>query len=682
MTPAELHPQEGRRLALLHELALLDTQPDASFDVLTRLVSNALNVPIAFITLMDRERQWIKSSIGINVSEAPRKTSFCSHVVHDEAVLVVPDASADPRFHDNPFVVSEPKLRFYAGAPLMLDGLPMGTLCVFDVVHRTLDARQCQILVDSAATAAHYLVYRLEHVRERAAGRLAQSVVQAGSDWRWQTDPQGRLVSIEGDIAGVTGLQAHTYVGRSLRECAGAGQAAFAASWAAIDLAERDGRHWHGLPVAWHNADGFTTVTLAALPRFDDLGRLLGYSGTATDLDRPSRAMAQARRAEAASRAKSEFLSRMSHEMRTPLNAIIGFSRLMLGAKGRPVEPALHDGATHIHSAGVHLLRLVSDMLDLQRIESGALPLTLEAVAVQACVGGVIDLCQPDAGARDIQLVADTASLLGRHVQADAQRLRQVLLNLVSNATKYGDAGSQVTVRCEASASQLAISVVDEGPGLTPAQQLRLFQPFERLGRESGAIPGSGLGLMISKRLAEEMNGTLNVSSRRGFGSTFTLTLPLAVAPHAADAAASASMGLDTGPSRPGLLCHQAAVIVYVEDSPVNAMLFEAVIATLPGLVLRVARDGAAALALLQQLTPDLIIIDAHLPDTDGVTLLHDLRALRADLRRVPAVMFTADAMSERETLSRAAGFKDHWTKPMDVTRIAASIRGLLAATV
>ena len=681
MIPAELHPHEGRRLALLHELELLDTLPDASFDVLTRLAANALDVPIAFITLIDRQRQWFKSSIGINLSEAPRDTSFCGHVVHDEAVLVVPDASTDERFRDNPFVASGPKLRFYAGAPLMLDGLPMGTLCVFDLVPRSLDSTQRQILIDIAATAAHYLVQRLENVRERSAERLAQSVAQAGSDWRWQTDRQGKLVSIEGDIASVTGLQAHAYVGRSLRECAGDGLAAFANSWAAIDLAERDARHWHGLPVAWRNAEGFTTVTLDALPRFDEFGRLIGYSGTATDLDRSSRALAQARRAEAASRAKSEFLSRMSHEMRTPLNAIIGFSRLMLGEPGRPVDAARQQGASHIHSAGVHLLRLVNDMLDLQRIESGSLPLTLEAVAVHDCVVGVIDLCQSDADVRDIQLVADTGSLLGRHVHADAQRLRQLLLNLVSNAAKYGDAGSRVTVRCEASASLLAISVADEGPGLTPPQMLRLFLPFERLGRETGAIPGSGLGLMISKRLAEEMNGTLAVTSRRGFGSTFTLTLPLALAPPAT-CAAGASLGLDAVPSRPGLLPDQAAVIVYVEDSPVNAMLFEAVIATLPGMVLRVARDGAAALALLQQLTPDLIIIDAHLPDTDGITLLQDLRALRADLRQVPAVMFTADAMGEHRACSRAAGFADHWTKPMDVTQIVASMRALLTATV
>jgi signal transduction histidine kinase len=255
-------------------------------------------------------------------------------------------------------------------------------------------------------------------------------------------------------------------------------------------------------------------------------GTPLRVTGTVQDVtaSRATEAALQAKeQAERAHRAKSEFLSRMSHELRTPLNAILGFGQLL---ELDDLEPESEESVAHILRAGRHLLELIDEVLDVSRIEAGALRLTLEPVDLDPIIEEVLGLAVPLAGERDVVLHLGTAT--GLKVLADRQRVRQILLNLVSNAIKYNRPGGRVDLAVAADAGQVRVEVADTGQGIAADDLPRLFSPFERLGAEGGDVAGTGLGLTVSRSLSEGMGGTLDVRSTVGAGSAFTLGLPAA----------------------------------------------------------------------------------------------------------------------------------------------------------
>jgi signal transduction histidine kinase len=243
-------------------------------------------------------------------------------------------------------------------------------------------------------------------------------------------------------------------------------------------------------------------------------------------LQREARAATAA--AAAANRSKSEFLSRMSHELRTPLNAVLGFAQLL---ELEPLEPDQREAVVQITKGGRHLLDLINEVLDITRIETGALSLSPEAVLARDALEEAVDLVRPLAAASNINLIADPASTCAMHVFADRQRLKQILLNLLSNAIKYNRVGGSVSVQCDCGDGRLQLHIVDTGPGIRPEDLDRLFVPFDRLGAEHGDIEGTGIGLALSRRLAEAMGGNLLVESEPGRGSTFTIDLPVVESP-------------------------------------------------------------------------------------------------------------------------------------------------------
>jgi signal transduction histidine kinase len=234
------------------------------------------------------------------------------------------------------------------------------------------------------------------------------------------------------------------------------------------------------------------------------------------------------READRANTAKSEFLSRMSHELRTPLNAILGFGQLL---QLDDLTEEQDESVDHILRAGRHLIGLINEVLDLARIESGNLALSPEAVDVYQVLKDTIDLIGPLAAERALSLQAPSPQDCAWTVHADPQRLKQVLLNLASNAVKYNRHGGSISLTCHAGDGRLRIAVADTGPGI-PADKLpRLFTQFDRLGAEHTSVQGTGMGLVLSKRLAEAMGGALTVDSVEGQGTTFTLELALAMEP-------------------------------------------------------------------------------------------------------------------------------------------------------
>lgn len=393
---------------------------------------------------------------------------------------------------------------------------------------------------------------------------------------------------------------------------------------------------------------------------------LCGIANDITERKRADQAMSIARReAERANRAKSEFLSRMSHDLRTPLNAVLGFAQLLdmdnLTADQR-------ESVTQILEAGRHLLDLMNEVLDISRIESGNLSLSPEPVAVADIVDQVVKLMRPLGTPRQIEVRALPSATRVRYVRADRQRLNQILLNLMSNAIKYNRQGGSVTVSCEdAAGGGVRIGVTDSGVGIRPEKLALLFTPFERLGADQTGIEGTGLGLALSRGLAEAMGGKIGVSSEVDRGSTFWIELA------AATEAAAEPAPVDTPPV---LLSvdYVSGTILYIEDNASNVRLVERLLKQRrPGIRLLHAGDGTVGIGMALEHKPDLIFLDLHLPDTPGDEVL---RRLWEDTRtrEIPVAVLSADATLSQSRRLIATGAKAYLTKPLDVSKVLALI--------
>jgi PAS domain S-box-containing protein len=376
--------------------------------------------------------------------------------------------------------------------------------------------------------------------------------------------------------------------------------------------------------------------------------------------------------AERANRAKSEFLSRMSHDLRTPLNAVLGFAQL-LGTEQLP--PSQNECVQQILRGGQHLLDLINEVLDIARIEAGHLSLSPEPVAVRETVRHALDLVAPLAAQRNITLTLEDGPEDGRSVMADRQRLNQILLNLLSNAVKYNRPGGRVIVAFERmSPTRFRIKVTDTGAGI-PRQKLQLlFTPFERLGAESTAVEGTGLGLALSRGLAEAMGGSLGVVSEVDHGSTFWVELE-PTEERTAEAAYAPAGHASVRPSpRP-------ATVLYIEDNNSNVRLMERVLGRRPGITLVHAAQGLTGVAIAAERRPDVIFLDMHLPDVPGDEVLRQLWC-DPELRRIPVVILSADATPGQVRRVMAAGASAYLTKPLDLQKVLETLDYMLSMAV
>ena len=920
MQTAAATEDEARRLAILRRLGILDSADEDSFNGLVECAAQVLNMPIALISLIDGHRQWFKAAVGLSVRETPRDLAFCAHAIHGNELFEIEDATLDPRFVDNPLVLGEPQIRFYAGQPLAVDSINLGTLCVIDTRPRRLDAGQRQVLKRLASAATELLAGRhrlldLHHDKQRL-----HDFAQASSDWMWETDADLRYTYFSEGISTATGEAPRALLGQLVadaalldeqghpqpggwrqllarrmpfarmvielqvgdrlmhvscsalplwgsdsRFCGWRGTAidvtdssksdlwgrrqdlllrsitanvpgvifrarrrddglpqflylspaapmlfGFSAEAACADprlvadrvhrddvagvlaqfaAATHDVKPWHAeyrmvlpgkrihwvetraLPemtadgVLWNgytadiserkrvelalrqaeqtwelaaDADGIgiasvdldsgrmkldrracanhglpypqpgyrlddwvasidsddrasasnalrqavesraSALALVGLRRpdgqlrsiefvvaatFNAAGQAIGLVGTCRDVtERLS--LEHLRRekdaAEHASRTKSEFLSRASHELRTPLNSILGFTQLLALDTSHPLQPHQQRQMQSVQHAGRHLLGLIDDLLELSHIENKAASLKLGSVDLSAALGVSLDLLAPLARRAGVVLLVAPSG--AAHVRANGRALEQVLMNLLSNAIKYNRRGGSVEIGLVVDDARVALSIRDQGPGMTAAQQQRLFQPFERLGAERGPVQVSGLGLVITRDLVHAMGGSLAVASAPGAGSTFTLTLDaldaqsLTLPGAFVDSVGDADLG--TAPT--------ARRVLYVEDDPLNVLLMDEVIRRAPPWSMTVADTGIEGLRAARVLRPDLLLLDINLPDISGTDIVIALRAdpATAHLR---CVALSADAMREQIDAALAAGFDDYWLKPIDV---------------
>jgi PAS domain S-box-containing protein len=421
-------------------------------------------------------------------------------------------------------------------------------------------------------------------------------------------------------------------------------------------------------------------VEIIARGHYDEAGRPVGVVGTCRDVTTQrelERLQRDKEAAERANRAKSEFLSRVSHELRTPLNGILGFAQLMALDRAAALAPEQQRRLDSVVRAGRHLLNLINDVLDVTRIESEDFSLQPVCVDVWAALSECLALIQPLADEAGVKLPELPADQPPCWVMADPRALEQVLMNLLSNAIKYNRPAGRVEIRVQPVAqvqpARCRISIRDEGRGIAQEQQGALFQPFNRLGAELSRTEGSGLGLVICRRLLEGMGGAISVQSAKGKGSTFSIDLPAGTT-----APRLFALSRPSEVSRPPLYTGPREVL-YIEDEPLNMVLMEEVFRNQPQWTLLVADDGATGTRIAQETRPDLVLIDMNLPDMHGLTLIETLRR-DPRTRGLRCIALSADAMREQIDAALAAGFDDYWTKPIDVPRVLADLARLLSA--
>ena len=904
--------EEIRRLTVLRSYRILDTPAEETYDRFTRLAARLFGVPIALISLIDEDRQWFKSRVGLTICGSARDISFCSHVVDANAPLIVPDARNDARFAGNPLVTEHPNVRFYAGVPLRApEGVILGTLCLLDDKPREFSDADLAQLSDLAEMVMDKIKLRhkkqfyrslvedgsemvtifngdsgviyqspsvervlgypvqeiydakisdLIHPDDRAdvAARYAQMLDQKcdapphrcrflHKDGSWRTmECYARYALDDNEIGGIVTISRDIMERVRIEQQLNQIEARFEATFeqaslgmamvaldgtflrvnrkfvelSALDVARLGEYHYHDLlapgeieacvqnaerlirgeiaalsieqrlfrcdgeslwvqftislvrkaggepdyllaqvedidarcqqnerlrllesvavhandailiteaePVeedkngprilyaneAYCNMSGYTleevigkTPRIMQGPNSDPAARaeirralkkwkpivieILNYTKAGvpfwvelsivpianekgwythwvslqrdvTARKESEAALIRAREeAEAANRAKSEFLSRMSHELRTPLNAILGFGQLL-----ELEEQSLNnrESTGQILKAGRHLLELINEVLDISRIESGAVAMSLEPVSVAEVARETLDLVGPMATQFGVRLNQTNIFDSSVALRGDRRRVKQVMLNLLSNAIKYNRAGGEVTLSVEpvGNGERVRLCVADSGHGIAPEKRDRLWVPFDRLDAESSGIEGTGIGLALSHRLAQAMDGQLDFrSSERG--STFWLELPQATLPLAALSATD-----DYARADGKTPVSTRWVALYIEDNLPNVQLVQGILAHRPEVRLLTASQGALGVELARQHCPDIILLDLHLPDINGDEVLRRLRE-NHETRNIPVVMISADATPGQIERLLAAGANDYLSKPFNI---------------
>jgi len=363
----------------------------------------------------------------------------------------------------------------------------------------------------------------------------------------------------------------------------------------------------------------------------------------------------------------------MSHELRTPMNAILGFSQLLEADTIHPLTEDQQEYVSEILTAGSHLLTLINEVLDLSRIEAGKLNLTIEDTNLDDIINECIHLVAPQLKERNITLEQDTDHS-GHTIKADPTRIKQVLINLISNAIKYNKTNGQIFIKCQPKRDYMRISITDTGIGISADKIEQLFTAVNRLGAESSSTEGTGIGLVITKKIIELMNGQIGVNSQAGKGSTFWIDIPLALS-KSPESQANKTEKPNT--KQTAHLTGEVATVLYAEDNAANMSLVKQILKPYASIKLLCANEAVTGIKLVNEHQPDLILMDINLPGMDGFQALEQLRN-EETTAHIPIIAVSANAMNIDIDRALAAGFNNYITKPLDIDKFINTIKQTL----
>jgi PAS domain S-box-containing protein len=653
MKPSVIPDNETDRLRTLQRYEILDTEPEPAFDALTALVAHILKVPIALVSLVDADRQWFKSRHGLDATQTPRDVSFCGHVVAEAKPVVVCDALKDDRFFDNPLVTGGPQVRFYAGYPLKTpEGFVLGALCGVDRQPHEITREQLEMLGLLAMQVVDQMELRRKNrmleasrsVLETSENRL-RAVVDTATDPIITIDSGGLIESVNSAALGMFGYASHELLGRNISLLMPSPHRErhdrHIADYLRIGIRKVIGM---GREVEARRKDGSMVSVELAVSEMVFGGRRL-FTGILRDISERKKV----------ERLQAEFVSTVSHELRTPLTSIRGSLGLVAGGMTGSQAPETRELVDIALNNCDRLVRLINDILDMEKMQSGRMEFRLRTVELAAAVRQAMAANEAFAAAHRTRLV-----LLGEpasgEVVVDEDRLAQVLTNLISNAAKFTPEDSVVEVSVSQAGERLRVGVRDHGPGISAEFKDRVFQRFSQAdSSDSRQKGGTGLGLNISKAIVEQLNGRIGFEDAPGGGTCFFFELPRV--PRAEQ----------------GGQPDRADRVLVCEDDPEAALVLKKMLEN-ARMSAHVAPTIERARQLLAQFRYRAVTLDLALADGDGSVLIGEMRGSAAH-HNTPVIVLTGMGAAARSYLGPAAvSVADILIKPVDETRLLNAI--------
>jgi PAS domain S-box-containing protein len=650
---------ESERLLALRELNILDTAAEKNFDDITLLASQICDAPISYISLLDKDRQWFKSTKGLSITETNRDISFCSHTIHQSGIMIVPDVLMDDRFVDNPKVTGNPFIRFYAGVPLLSDrGFKLGTLCIVDHKPRNLNAQQIFALEVLARQVESNISLRAKISAQELAEEKYRSIITNMKLGLLEVDREEKILFANQSFIEMSGYGLNELLGKKSSDIFLQGEGSklmknknISRMRGRSDAYEIEIRDKKG-DIRWWLISG--------APRFDNSGDLAGSIGIHLDITNQKLLeieLTEAKElAEESTKSKETFLANMSHEIRTPMNAIIGMSTQLAKTN---LDSTQQFYLETIHSASDNLLVIINDILDFSKIDAGKLQLERIGFGPKELLNSALRVLSHRAEEKGLSLnnvFFDPA--ISPVLMGDPYRLNQVLINLISNAIKFTEKG-KVDISCDVLNDSLLsqtiqITVKDTGIGMEANFLDCLFEKFSQedasVTRQHG---GTGLGMSICKDLINLMGGEIHVKSKKGIGSTILLKIKF-------DKGTFENL-----PEKPIFEVDSKILfdkkVLLVDDNQMNRLVAATILSN-HGAIITTAQNGKEAVEILEKIPFHIVLMDIQMPVMDGVEATAIIRSKIS--KELPIVALTANAIKGDNDKYLAAGMNGYLSKP------------------
>jgi PAS domain S-box-containing protein len=646
---------EGDRLKALKEYNLLDTLPQERFDRLTKLASIICESPIAVISLIDHDRQWFKSKVGIDAKETAREVSFCQYTIMEDIIFEVPDASQDLRFKNNPLVTSDPKIRFYAGYPLVdPNGFALGTLCVIDSAPKKLSENQKEAL----KILAKDIMEQIISLRRNEEWRKLEKLFMLSIDMICIAGTDGYFKKINPAFKQTLGWSKKELLSQPFF------------SFIHPDDIEKTSKEVEKL------SEGQTTLNFINRYRTSNnsyrllqwvanpdpvSGELFAIARDITEEKQAEENLKIAKNeAERARALQEQFLANMSHEIRTPMNAIVGFSSLLVDSELNKQQKEL---VSNINVASENLLGIINDLLDISKIDAGMMEIEKNVVHLPTLVEGLRAMMAGKAKLKELDFSLNLNPDVPEFIIGDSVRLSQVLVNLVSNAIKF-TANGFVKLETQVYNNgpenlQIRFTVSDSGIGVAKKNLDIIFERFKQESSETTRkYGGTGLGLNIVKNIINLMGGKISINSEPGNGSEFTVIIPF-------EKCSQTEIEKYVAQQDKANTNQQTRVktlkVLLVEDNPLNQK-YCSLLLNQSNFSCSIANNGKEALQKLSEENFDIILMDIQMPEMDGFEATN---ILRNELKNnIPVIAITANATEDERKKCFRHGMNGYISKP------------------